>query len=835
MLLNRTNRGLSLALLPTLGLAALMTFSSGTSWAKSPAPIMPAAVLFAQAGTEAEAEAALAAGNNARAITIYSSLIQATPKKFKLYLSRGIAYFGANQFDKAADDFGQFITLRPALVEGYLNRAYAYEKLGKADEGIADLAKVQSLDAARVDEKLRGDLYLKKKDYTNAIAAYTKTAAKGGEAGGLAYILIGDTYAAQGNATGALASYTKGIAAAPKNAYGYAQRGRIYVESKQYDLAIKDLTQYIALVPGESYGYYLRGLANVSMKTPAGYAAAKTDLAKYLTLEKNPDNVIVGTKLLATAQKETGDNAGAITSYNRIIAANTKDSNALFLRGMAYMTLKDYPNAIKDFQSYATAFPSGPNAGDSAYNLGSAYLLTKQYDKAVPAYTAALRIDPKDAAAYYGRMIAYSEIKDNEKVIADSESVIANGDPKSDEVANAYARQASAYDALAKPKRDKALGAKALAAMQKYIALKPKDESGARYYRDLVSLYSDPASQIVAYTTALTPPPTDPKAAADLYFNRGAAYMQTMKYDPAIADFTKAATLTPSDKEVYIVLAEAQARKGDRDGAIASYTKAITLNPDKPELVAIRADLYVTKGDPAALAKADADLTAYEAKAGAAVDPSILLQHAQIKRALGKLDEAIALYLRHLSVEKDPANIAISQKQLGEVYFAKKDYANAIKIYTEYLAKNGKDAVVLVRRAIAYRLTEDTDKAMADANAAVGIEGNNATALTERGLINNKIGDKAGESDPDKAGAAWDAAIADCDKAIASNGKFALAYYCKGFAAYKNASDKGKADVKYLDTALDAFTRFLAVAAPTDPLIGSAKSAIADIKTQKGG
>lgn len=840
MLLNRISRkrSVSLAILPVLGIATLLSTTDGTAWADSlvqgARAISPIAVI-AQAGTEADAEAAIAAGNNAKAVTIYSSLIQATPKKFKLYLGRGIAYFGAKQFDKAAEDFSQFITLRPALIEGYLNRAYAYKELGKADEGIADLAKVQSLDAAKVDEKLRGDLYLLKKDYPNAIAAYNKTAAKGGEAAGVAFLLIGDTYAAQGDTTNALANYAKGIAAAPKNSYGYAQRGRMYVQAKQYDLAIKDLTQYITLAPGEPYGYYLRGLANVSLKTPAGYAAAKTDLTKYMTLEKDPANQIAGIKLLATAQKETGDDRGAIDSYTKILAANSKESNALFLRGMAYMTLKDYPNAIKDFQTYATAFPTGPSAGDAAYNLGSAYLQTKEYDKAIPAYTAAIKADNKDAASYFGRMFAYTSLKDYEKVIPDADMVIANGKAGSEEVAGAYSQQASAYHNLAKAKNDKSLGLKALAAMKKYVALKPKDTQGAQFYQDLITLYSDPTTQIAEYTAALKTPPTDPKAAANLYYNRGAAYAQTKQYDLAIADFTKVTTLTPTDKEVYIILAQTQETKGDKDGAIASYTKAITLNPENASLVAARASLYVDKQDPASFAKADADLTAYELKAGNQVAPIVLLQHAQIKRALGKLDEAITLYTKHLAVEKDEANIATSTKQLGAVYFGKKDYPNAIKTYSNYLAKNSKDVPVLVSRATAYRLTDDTEKAMADANSALAIEPSNANGLTERGFINNKIGDKVGDADPDKAGAAWDAAIADCDKAIAANPKYALAFYCKGFAAYKNASDKGKADTKYLDTALDAFNKFLLIAAPTDPLVTSAKSAVADIKVQKGG
>lgn len=821
-------------LLTAFGAAIIFAGTSGGAWAHPLLPgttVIPSGLLVGQAGTEADAEAAVAAGDPAKAISLYSSMIQATPKKNKLYLGRGIAYFKAKQYDKAAGDFGQFITLRPALIEGYLNRAYAYKELGKAGEGLADLAKVQSLDADKVDEKLRGDLYLVKKDYASAIGSYNKVGAKGGESGAIAFLLIGDAYAAQNDAANAITSYSKGIAGAPKNPYGYAQRGRLYVKDAKYAPAIKDLTQYIALSPGESYGYYLRGLANVSLKTPEGYAAAKSDLTRYLTLERDPVANLGGVKLLAVAQAQTGDVKGSIDSYGKIIAADKKNGDATFQRGMAYMTLKDYQNAIKDFQTYTTAFGGGPNAGDAAYNLGTAYLNTKDYEKAAPAYTAAVKANGKDTASYYGRLVAYYSLKEYEKAIPDADAVISTGDPKSDEVADAYLKQGSAYSELAKSKKDKSLGVKAIAAMKKYIALKPKDTANAQFYRDLVTLYSDPANLIIELTKMLTPPPTDAKAAADIYYNRGAAYASNKDYAKAVADFTKVTALTPNDKDVYITLAQTQFVASDIDGAIASYTKAIALNPDKAELVAARADLYIGKGDQASFAKADADLTAYEAKAGNKVEPLILLSHAQIKRALGKTDAAIALYLRHQAVEKDPVQLAQSTKELGGVYFFKPDYPNAIKTYTEFL-KNNKDAGVLVNRATAYRLTKDVDKAMADANAALAVKPGNAAALTERGLINNKIGDNVGDADPDKAGAAWDAAIADSDKAIAANPKVALAYYCKGFAAYKNAGTLGKGDAKtYNPIALDALTKFLATTTPTDPLRKSAQDAIAGIKS----
>jgi len=589
------------------------------------------------------------------------------------------------------------------------------------------------------------------------------------------------------------------------------------------------LTQYIALAPADPFGYIQRGIANLQVGTPAGYTAAKSDLLKYLSMEKRPEQVLVATRLLAVAQKESGDYKEAAASYSKVIAANNKDENSLFSRGMVYMSLKDYPSAIKDFNTYATAFATGPSAGDAAFNLGSAYLLTKEYDKAVPAFTTALRIDPKDVSSHYGRLVANFNTKQYDKAVADADQVYANAkNPKDEKVVDAYKLQALSYGNLAKAPGD-ANAQKAISTIDKYVALKPGDQTALDIQAELVTKYANADAQIATYTKNIAVT-KEPGKLFTLYFNRGVAYSQQQANDKAIADFTKASTLDPKDKEVFTFLAQTQAAKGDTAGAIASYSKAITLNPDKPELIAARAGQYIDAKD---YAKADADLTIYMTRAGSAATPVSYQTQAQLKRALLKPDEAIALYQKHLSVEKDDAARSTSLMEMGQLYLRKPDYPSAIKAYSDYLDKK-KDVPAYVARATAYRLSGDTAKAMEDANAALGITPSSAVALTERGLINNRIGDLE-KNDPDKAAAAWDASIADCDKAIAADPKYSLAYYCKGFAAYNNASPNGKALPAYYDTALAAFTKFVAVAAPTDPLVKDAKAAITDIKARKGG
>lgn len=843
---SRSVRRRAIVALVAFGVATLSLSAGVTAFAH---PILPGATLITPQLTligqavpsDDEIQGALDKGDFTNAVTLSTQAITARPKLFKYYLFRGLAYYKLGQFDKAAADDSKVIELVPNRAEGYLNRAYAYKELGKPDEGLADLAKVATLDKTRLDVKLRGDLNLQKKAYPAAIADYSIVEQQPGEEGAIGSFSVGDTYAAQKDMPNAITAYTKGITKAPKNPYGYFQRGFAYINTGKPELAVKDLTQYITLQPDDPDAYRLRGVANASLKTDQGYAAAKTDFAKYIATGKDPAMKQAVTRSLAKTQFDTGDYASAIASYTKLIAADKNDSKSVFLRGMASMQTKDYPSAVKDFTTYQASFASGSDAADAAFNLGSAYLaLTPpDYPKADQAFSTAIKLNPADTSSYYGRLVAEFNQKQYDKVIPDADQVFKNATPaEQKEVTATYKLQAVSYDEIAKAKNDKATGMKAVAAIKKYLTLNPKDEQAQALSTDFAVRWLDPATVINELTAQIAATPaTNAKGRALLLFNRGANYLQTNSYDKAAADYTEVIKLTPTDDEAYLNRASAYLGKGDDasvDLAIADYSKAIALKPEKTDLLLERGVLYVNKKKD--FAKADADYTSYLAKAGDKASPETLLTQAQLKKALNKPDEAIVIYGKYLALEKDPAKQADASKQLGYVYLVKADYPNAIKTYSDYLAKNSKDVVALSNRAQAYLLTNDLEKATADLNAALAVEPNSAAALTQRGWVNSKKGDAAVKAgDPKAAADAYDAAIADCDKAAAADAKYALAYYRKGFAAYKNSADDAAADeAKYLPLALDAFQKYVANSPATDPEVAKVNKLIADLKAQIG-
>jgi tetratricopeptide (TPR) repeat protein len=156
-----------------------------------------------------------------------------------------------------------------------------------------------------------------------------------------------------------------------------------------------------------------------------------------------------------------------------------------------------------------------------------------EYDRAIDCFNMAIRLNAKDAPAYYNRGLAYAHKGEREKAMADFDKTIEL-DPKFEQ---AYGNRGFAFQALGKLDR-------AIADFNEVIQLDQKD--------------------CVAY------------------YNRGIAYGQKGDFDKAIADFDDAVRINPVFVEAYGNRGFAYELKGDLeqaqakpDEAGADYTKAI--------------------------------------------------------------------------------------------------------------------------------------------------------------------------------------------------------------------------------------------------------------------
>jgi tetratricopeptide (TPR) repeat protein len=154
-------------------------------------------------------------------------------------------------------------------------------------------------------------------------------------------------------------------------------------------------------------------------------------------------------------------------------------------------------------------------------------------DQALTDYQEAMRVDPSNAQAYYGRGLVWEEKKNYDRAIADFSEAIRR-DPKH---ANAYF-----YRAFTWRKKDDL--DRALADYAEAIRLDPKDTAGYFNRASIWRIKNNPTRAVADYTEAIRYDPGYTNA----YTRRGLTYESMGDRERARADFRTALSL-PAPKD----------------------------------------------------------------------------------------------------------------------------------------------------------------------------------------------------------------------------------------------------------------------------------------------
>jgi tetratricopeptide (TPR) repeat protein len=212
------------------------------------------------------------------------------------------------------------------------------------------------------------------------------------------------------------------------------------------------------------------------------------------------------------------------------------------------------------------------------YNIrGLAYDSKGGHNRAIADYDEAIRLDPKNAKAYYNRGASYYDKGELDRAITDYGEAIRL-DPKH---ADTYVNRGLAYDRKGEHDR-------AIADYDEAIRLGPKDaptyyNRGLAYYRK-----GEHDRAIADYDEAIRLDPKD----ADTYVNRGVAYDSKGEFDRAITEFGEAIRLDAKKAKAYYNRGVAYVSKGELDRAITEFGEAIRLDPD----AANKASYYNARG-----------------------------------------------------------------------------------------------------------------------------------------------------------------------------------------------------------------------------------------------
>jgi tetratricopeptide (TPR) repeat protein len=181
-------------------------------------------------------------------------------------------------------------------------------------------------------------------------------------------------------------------------------------------------------------------------------------------------------------------------------------------------------------EAYKQAIRRDPKNAAAYANLGSAYAIERDYDRAIQNFDKAIQLDPKNALVYRNRGTAYDNKGDYDRAIQDFDQAIQL-DPKD---TDAYTSRGSAYGV----KRD--------------------------YDR-----------AIPDYNQAIRLDPTNALA----YRNRGVTYDNKGDYDRALQNFDQAIKLDPKSAVAYASRGATHDNNGDYDRAIQDFDQAIQLDP----------------------------------------------------------------------------------------------------------------------------------------------------------------------------------------------------------------------------------------------------------------
>jgi tetratricopeptide (TPR) repeat protein len=204
--------------------------------------------------------------------------------------------------------------------------------------------------------------------------------------------------------------YSKAIEKDPKNALIYNQRGEVYFDRKEYELAMRDYNKAIALKWDYASAYYNRARLYYIKKE---YDKALDDLDKVIKLNPDFSYAYHNRGMIYYAKY---DDDQAIINFDKAIELDQKYVNSYQYRGNAYLRQKNYKSAIND---YTKAIGLKPDNNVAFCNRGDAYFFQGDYDKALLDYNKALALKPDYAQAFYRRAILYHKIGDHNKAHTD--------------------------------------------------------------------------------------------------------------------------------------------------------------------------------------------------------------------------------------------------------------------------------------------------------------------------------------------------------------------------------------------------------------------------------
>ena len=253
-------------------------------------------------------------------------------------------------------------------------------------EGVTRALKVQALNNAAVVYFSRGDFL----DAETALAEAVRLVPEDASA----WFNLGLTRQKLSRTGPAHEALLRARALAPGDAPIARALALTEIDRRNWPAAVALLVEATAAEPADADLQLLLGRAQLGLGNGAGAVAS---LRRALKLDAAGGAGVGATaaRLLAEALRAAGDAGGSAAAARALLARLPADPDGWMYVGLAALATNDLPAAIEALERARRA---APGRADIAHNLGSAYVATLDYARAEEALSAALALDPENAA-----------------------------------------------------------------------------------------------------------------------------------------------------------------------------------------------------------------------------------------------------------------------------------------------------------------------------------------------------------------------------------------------------------------------------------------------------
>ena len=297
-------------------------------------------------------------GNNSKALSDLSIVIELDKNCAYAYYGRGVVYIDSKNFNLALINFSQALEINPNLKEAYYNRGNSYRSLGELEKSILDYDKVIELDDSYIDSYYnRGVSYADLDNLEEALKNYN-TVLQIDENYVLAYNSRGNLYKKLGDKDAASQDYLKAIDINPEYDMPHLNLGLLHVSSGEVESGIVEYNKAIQLNPKYSKAYYNRGnayfLINQTDKALVDYSKSIDLEPEYAGAYVNRGNIFRSMGLLYEA----------VQDYGMAIELDADLAEAYFNRSFVYLYINQLNLAISDLLKFLELAPDASNRQD---------------------------------------------------------------------------------------------------------------------------------------------------------------------------------------------------------------------------------------------------------------------------------------------------------------------------------------------------------------------------------------------------------------------------------------------------------------------------------------